>query len=404
MKKLAIVGTGISGLASAYLLRNNFEITLIEKNDYIGGHTHTHYYKKENIHYDSGFIVLNNKNYPNLIKLLKELNVEYQKSDMSFSVVKEDIGYEWAGKNIKTILDIKNIFSLKYLKVLKDIIRFSKICEAKLADEEISLNSFLKNNKFSKEFIELYFFPMCSSIWSSDLNQIENYKACFILDFFKNHGLHNILAKRPIWFTIKNGSNTYIKKILKKTNFNIIKNDKVTIIDQEKKIIKTENNNEYKYDYLILSSHSNETFQLLKNKTFEQNQLLSSVNYQKNKIIIHTDESIMPKNKNNWSSWNFKYQKKQLVLTYWMNLLQNLRCKTNIFVTLNSNEINQEKIIKKIEYSHPIFLKSKKTISELSEKAQGQNNIWFTGAWLGYGFHEDGLNSAINVYNLINVR
>ena len=150
MKKLVIVGTGISGLASAYLLRNNFEITLIDKNDYIGGHTHTHYYKNENIHYDSGFIVLNNKNYPNLIKLLNELDVEYQNSDMSFSVVKEDIGYEWAGKNIKTILDIKNIFSLKYLKVLKDIIRFSKICETKLADEEILLNNFLKKINFQK--------------------------------------------------------------------------------------------------------------------------------------------------------------------------------------------------------------------------------------------------------------
>ena len=226
MKKLVVVGSGISGLAAAYYLRNNFEITIIEKNGYIGGHTHTHYHEIENIYFDSGFIVLNNKNYPNFIKLLQELNIEYQKSDMSFSVSKEDVNYEWSGKNIRTIFDIKNIFSFRYLKVLKDIIRFAKICDHRTNDEDISLKTFLKKNNFSKEFIELYFFPMCSSIWSSDLDQIENYKACFILDFFKNHGLHNVLSKRPEWFTIRGGSKTYIDKIIEKSKFKIIKNEK----------------------------------------------------------------------------------------------------------------------------------------------------------------------------------
>ena len=404
MKKLVVVGSGISGLAAAYYLRNNFEITIIEKNDYIGGHTHTHYHEIEKIYFDSGFIVLNNKNYPNFIKLLQELNIEYQKSDMSFSVSKEDVNYEWSGKNIRTIFDIKNIFSFRYLKVLKDIVKFSKICDHRIKNEDISLKTFLKKNNFSKEFIELYFFPMCSSIWSSDLDQIENYKACFILDFFKNHGLHNVLSKRPEWFTIRGGSKTYVDKIIEKSKFKIIKNERVKYVDQLKNILITHNNNSYQYDHLILASHANDSYEFLNNKSHEQEKLLSSVKYQKNKITIHSDDSIMPHSKKNWTSWNFKYDEKKLVLTYWMNLLQNLKCNTNIFVSLNSNKINETKIIKEIIYSHPIFIKSKRSMADLCKKAQGQNNIWFAGAWLGYGFHEDGLNSAINVYNLINAK
>ena len=350
MKKLVVVGSGISGLAAAYYLRNNFEITIIEKNDYIGGHTHTHYHEIEKIYFDSGFIVLNNKNYPNFIRLLQELNIEYQKSDMSFSVSKEDENYEWSGKNIRTIFDIKNIFSFRYLKVLKDIIRFAKICDHRIKDEDISLKTFLKKNSFSKEFIELYFFPMCASIWSSDLDQIENYKACFILDFFKNHGLHNILSKRPEWFTIRGGSKIYVDKIIEKSKFKIIKNEKVKYVDQIKKILITHNNKNYQYDHLILASHANDSYEFLNNKSHEQEKLLSSIKYQKNKITIHSDDSIMPQSKKNWTSWNFKYDEKKLVLTYWMNLLQNLKCNTNIFVSLNSNKINEKKIIKEIIY------------------------------------------------------
>ena len=245
---------------------------------------------------------------------------------------------------------------------------------------------------------------MCSSIWSSDLDQIENYKACFILDFFKNHGLNNVLSKRPEWFTIRGGSKTYIDKIIEKSKFKIIKNERVKYVDQLKNILITHNNNSYQYDHLILASHANDSYEFLNNKSHEQEKLLSSVKYQKNKITIHSDDSIMPQSKKNWTSWNFKYDEKKLVLTYWMNLLQNLKCNTNIFVSLNSNKINETKIIKEIIYSHPIFIKSKRSMADLCKKAQGQNNIWFAGAWLGYGFHEDGLNSAINVYNLINAR
>ncbi len=403
MKKLVIIGSGISGLASAYFLRNKFKITIIEQNDYLGGHTHTHFLKDEKTYFDSGFIVFNNKNYPNFLNLINKINVQYQKSNMSFSVTNKKENYEWAGKDFKTIFDLKNLFSFRYIKILIDIIRFSKICENNQIKKDMKLKNFLKKNKFSKNFINLYFLPMCASIWSSNLKDIKNYNTSFILNFFKNHGLNNIISKRPIWFTIKDGSKSYIKKIVKIVKPKIYLNEKVIEINQNKKYIKTSNNKKIKYDCLILANHTNQIKKILKKPERKQLKLINSVKYQKNKICIHTDKSLMPKKFKNWSSWNYLYNNKSLILTYWMNLLQNLKCKKNIFVTLNFNKIDKKFIIKEIIYEHPLFTKSVEEISKLNNNAQGINDIWFAGAWLGYGFHEDGVKSALKVKKIINV-
>tara|TARA_B100000963_G_scaffold33347_1_gene24741 strand:- start:1534 stop:2748 length:1215 start_codon:yes stop_codon:yes gene_type:complete len=404
MKQLIIIGSGISGLASAYFLRKKFKIKIFEKNDYLGGHTHTHYLKQEETYFDSGFIVFNNKNYPNFINLLKTIKVNYQKSDMSFSVTNSKVNYEWAGKSFKTIFNLKNIFTIRYLKVLKDILKFSKLCEKKTSLYNISLKKFLKKNNFSKEFIDLYFLPMCTSIWSSDLKNIMNYNTTFILNFFKNHGLNNIISKRPTWFTIKNGSKSYIEKIVKEIKPEIYLKEKVVEIDQKKKYIKTINKRKFKYDHLILANHSDQIKKILKQKKKEQLDLLNSVKYQKNKVIIHTDENLMPKKQSNWSSWNYLYNKNNLILTYWMNLLQKLKCRKNIFVTLNFDKIQKKNIIKKIIYEHPVFTKPLKSMNKINNNAQGINDIWFAGAWLGYGFHEDGVKSALKIRRLINAK
>tara|TARA_B100000674_G_scaffold496984_1_gene529083 strand:- start:545 stop:1759 length:1215 start_codon:yes stop_codon:yes gene_type:complete len=404
MKQLIIIGSGISGLASAYFLRKKFKIKIFEKNDYLGGHTHTHYLKDEKTYFDSGFIVFNNKNYPNFIHLLKNLKVDYQESNMSFSVTNRKINYEWAGKNLKTIFNLKNIFTIRYLKVLADIFKFSKLCEKETSLYNVSLKKFLIKYNFSKEFIDLYFLPMCASIWSSDLKNIMNYNTSFILNFFKNHGLNNIISKRPIWFTIKNGSKSYIEKIIKDVKPEIYLNEKVIEINQRKKYIKTINKKKFRYDHLILANHSNQIKKILKQTEKNQFELLNAVKYKKNKIIIHTDKNLMPKNPNNWSSWNYLYNRNNLILTYWMNLLQKLKCKKNIFVTLNFDKIKKKSIIKKIIYEHPVFTKPLKSIDQINQKAQGINNIWFTGAWLGYGFHEDGVNSALKIRRLLNVK
>ena len=404
MKQLIIVGSGISGLASAYFLKNKFKIKIFEKNDYLGGHTHTHYLNEEKTYFDSGFIVFNNRNYPNFIKLLNTIKVQYQESNMSFSVTNKKINYEWAGKNLKTIFHYKNIFTMRYLKVLKDIFKFSKLCEKDVSLYDNSLKKFLKKYKFSKEFIDLYFLPMCASIWSSNLKNIMDYNTSFILNFFKNHGLNNIISKRPVWFTIKNGSKSYIKKIIKETKPQIYLKEKVVEINQKKKYIKTINKKKFKYDHLILANHTDQIKKVLKQAEKEQLELLNSVKYQKNKVIIHTDKNLMPKKKSNWSSWNYLYNKDNLILTYWMNLLQNLKCRKNIFVTLNFDNIKKKNIIKKITYEHPVFTRPLKSINKINLRAQGMNNIWFAGAWLGYGFHEDGVKSALKIRKLINAK
>jgi predicted NAD/FAD-binding protein len=404
MKQLIIIGSGISGLACSYYLRKKFKIKIFEQNDYLGGHTHTHLLENEKIHYDSGFIVFNDKNYSNFIKLINALHVKYQKSNMSFSVTNDKINYEWAGKNLRTIFDIKNIFTIRYFKILRDIIKFSKLCENSTLIHDYSLKKFLYKNNFSKEFINLYLLPMCSSIWSSDLKDIKNYNTSFILNFFKNHGLNNILTKRPTWYTIKNGSKSYIKKIIKIVKPKIYLNEKVIKVDQKKKYIKTVCNKKYNYDHLIFANHTNQIKQILDKPEKKQLKLLNTVKYQKNNITVHSDQNLMPKNYKNWSSWNYLYSNKKLVLTYWMNLLQKLSCKKNIFVTLNYDKIKKDKIIKKISYEHPLFTNPLLTVDKISNAAQGINNIWFSGAWLGYGFHEDGVKSALKVRELINAK
>ena len=290
------------------------------------------------------------------------------------------------------------------MKVLTDIFKFSKLCEKESSLYNICLKKFLIKYNFSKEFIDLYFLPMCASIWSSDLKNIMNYNTSFILNFFKNHGLNNIISKRPIWFTIKNGSKSYIEKIIKDVKPEIYLNEKVIEINQRKKYIKTINKKKFRYDHLILANHSNQIKKILKQTEKNQFELLNAVKYKKNKIIIHTDKNLMPKNSNNWSSWNYLYNRNNLILTYWMNLLQKLKCKKNIFVTLNFDKIKKKSIIKKIIYEHPVFTKPLKSIDKINQKAQGINNIWFAGAWLGYGFHEDGVNSALKIRRLLNVK
>lgn len=405
MKKVLIVGAGISGMSISYYLRNKFKITILEKNDYLGGHAHTHKIIEDNKtqYFDSGFIVFNNINYPNFLKLLSDNNVKYEKSNMSFSVFNKNLNYEWSGKNIKTLLNLRNLFTIRYWKILYGIFKFSYIIYRKnKINQQIKISEFLSKNNFNNEFTNLYFYPMCSSIWSSNINDIKNYQTQFILDFFENHGLANILKKRPQWMTISNGSANYVKNISKSVGVdNYITNSEVIFVDQKNKKVRCQNNIEYSYDLLILCNHTNQISKILQNKTENQKILLDMVNYTKNKIIIHYDDKVMPKKKANWCSWNFCYDEDKLVLTYWMNLLQNLKIKKNIFVTLNTENIDKNKIIKTIYYDHPVFKYNKDYVQKQNDITSGENSVFFAGAWLGNGFHEDGVNSAINVFRKI---
>jgi predicted NAD/FAD-binding protein len=406
-KRIAIIGSGVSGITAGFELCKKYEVHIYEKNSYLGGHTHTHEVIDEKKKYfiDSGFIVFNNKTYPNFINLLNKINIISENTNMSFSVNYPNENFEWSGKNLNTIIfKNKNFFSIKFLKIIIGIIKFNFLAKInKQSFIKLKIDDFLKKFNFSKEFKKYYFYPMCASIWSNPIDKIKNYKTYFLIKFFINHGLVNLLF-RPQWKVIKLGSYKYIKKIIDLSDIKFFLNNTVKsiIINKDKIIIKNKNKL-MNYDYLIFANHTDEIKKILPNNFKKQKKILSLVDYKTNDACLHTDTSLMPKNKYNWSSWNFiSFNDNVSRLTYWMNYLQNLTCKRNYFVSINSNNlINKNKIIKKIKYSHPVFKHNKEYTLKKLEEIQGLNNIYYCGAWCGYGFHEDGVVSAKNVSNYL---
>ena len=299
-----------------------------------------------------------------------------------------------------------NILTLRYWRILRDIFKFNKISKQYAANKinsDETVSQFLKRLQFSNEFRDLYFYPMCASIWSNPIGKIRGYKIHFILSFFSNHGLINIIKKRPVWYTIVNGSKTYVEKITKLSKKSKIILEKVVKIEVDKKTLLTEKGKKYKYDHVVIATHADDAKKIINPITKEQKKVLNMVSYKRNTAILHTDESVMPKNISNWSSWNFLEINKTFALTYWMNLLQNLKTKVNIFVSINCDDrIEKSKIIKKINYKHPVFNNKIDDLNNALLKIQGKNNVWFVGAWQGYGFHEDGIKSSLNVIKKIN--
>lgn len=402
-KKIAIIGSGISGMTAGFELSKKYEIHIYEKNSYLGGHTHTHEVKENNKKYfiDSGFIVFNNKTYPNFINLLKKINIDSENTNMSFSVNYPHENFEWSGKDLNSLFfKNKKFFTIKFFKILTGIIKFNFLAKInKQSFLNIKIKTFLKKFNFSEEFKKYYLYPMCASIWSNPINKIKDYKTHFLIKFFINHGLVNLFF-RPQWKVIKFGSNQYIKKIIQISNIKFFLNNNVKAIKINKNKIQIKNKNKLiNYDHLIFANHTNEISKILPSNFKKQKKILALVGYQINDACLHTDSSLMPKNKYNWSSWNFiKTNDKNAKLTYWMNYLQNLKCKKNYFVSINSNNlINKSKIIKKIKYSHPVFKHNKEYTFKKLQEIQGYKNIYYCGAWCGYGFHEDGVVSAKNV-------
>lgn len=406
-KKIAIIGSGISGMTAAYELSNKYEVHIYEKNSYLGGHTHTHEIKENKKKYfiDSGFIVFNNRTYPNFISLLKQLNINSENTNMSFSVNYPSENFEWSGKNLNSIFfKNKNLFSIKFIKIIIGIIKFNFLAKInKLTHSKMKIDIFLKKFNFSKEFKKYYLYPMCASIWSNSISKIKNYKTHFLINFFINHGLVNLFF-RPQWKVITLGSNKYIKRIIELSNIKFFLKTSVKSIKINKDRIEIKNKKKLiNYDYVIFANHTNEIKEILPNNFKKQKKILSLVDYQINDACLHTDTSLMPKNKYNWSSWNFINTKDNISrLTYWMNYLQNLKCTKDYFVSINSNNlINKNKIIKKIKYSHPVFKHNKEYTFKKLQEIQGLNNIYYCGAWCGYGFHEDGVVSAKKITNYL---
>ena len=403
--KIAVIGSGISGLSSAYYLSKKYKVDLFEKDDHFGGHSYTYEIKERDkiVPVDLGFIVFNEVTYPNLIRFFKHLNIPYEKSDMSFSVSIKNSNIEYSGSGLGGLFANKsNILNLKFLNMIKEIISFYKIAPELLNEEirEQTLGDYLKEKKLSKYFIEYHLIPMVAAIWSMPFDKAKEMPLKFFLNFFNNHGLFK-LKNRPQWFTVTNRSRSYVKNITGKISGEIFKNYKVDKIIRSDDNIRIMIGNDYiDYDQVVLASHADESLNMIEKPTAEEKNLLGKFQYVENEAFLHTDENLMPIKKRAWSSWNSVSNNDETCITYWLNKLQNLKSEKNYFLTLNPIfKINDSSVIKKVNFTHPYLNSENTKIQKDLHIIQGKKRTWFCGSYFGYGFHEDGLKSSIELTN-----
>ena len=405
--KIAVIGSGISGLSSAYYLSKKNEVDLFEKDDHFGGHSYTFDIKEKNkkVPVDLGFIVFNKTTYPNLINFFEELKVPYEKSDMSFSVSVKDSNIEYGGTGFNSLFARKNnLFNFNFIKMIYEIISFYKSAPVLLKKDlkNLTLGNYLDNSKISKYFINYHIIPMVAAIWSMPFSKARDIPFELFLNFFNNHGLFK-LKDRPQWYTVTNRSRNYVSKVLDKINGEYFKNYEI------KKIIRSDDNvrifintlGEYRdYDHVVLACHADQSLKLIDNPSIEEKEILKEFTYISNEAYLHTDVDLMPNKTNAWSSWN-SISKKDLTktcVTYWLNKLQNLDTNKNYFLTLNPiTEIKDSKIIKKINFTHPYLNNKSFEMQNRLKDLQGKKRVWFSGSYFGYGFHEDGLKSSLEM-------
>ena len=401
--KIAVIGSGISGLSAAYYLSKRHKVDLLEQDDHFGGHSYTYDIKEENktTSVDLGFIVFNKQTYPNLIKFFHELDAPFEKSNMSFAVSIKNSNVEYGGSGLNALFaNKKNLFNIKFLKMINEIFSFYKKAPSLLKSdiEEETLGKYLDKSKLSKYFIDYHIIPMVAAIWSMPFEKAKDMPLKLFLNFFINHGLFK-LKNRPQWYTVTNRSRTYVNKILSKISGEVFKNYKVN------KILRSENNvrvsigNEYMdYDHAVLASHADQSLKMLEDPTDEEKEILTKFSYVSNSAYLHTDKNLMPLRKSAWSSWNSITKENKTCVTYWLNKLQNLKTEKDYFLTLNPVErINDENTIKKVNFTHPYFNNENVSLQKYLHKLQGKKRTWYCGSYFGYGFHEDGLKASMEL-------
>jgi len=413
--KIAVIGSGISGLSASYYLSKKHIVDLFEKEDHFGGHSYTididfEKGNQKKISIDIGFIVFNYLNYPNLINFFKENKVQIEKSNMSFSVSVKNSNIEYSGKGINGIFSNRlNLVNFKFVKMIFDILIFYKKSDQLIeVKEEKTLGEYLIEQKLSKYFINYHIIPMVSAIWSMPPTEANQMPLSFFLKFFQNHGLFK-LKDRPQWYTVTNRSKTYVNKVLEKISGESYKNYPINKIIRHSngvKIYYGKKNEYFEYDKVILATHADQALSLIENPTLKEKEILKNFQYKKNFAIIHSDENAMPKNNKNWSSWNSTTDHNNLEnnsVTYWLNLLQNLKIKKNIFLTLNPfMDIAEDKIFKKLYFTHPYYDINTINIQNQLHSIQNKENILFCGSYFGNGFHEDGIKSSLEMIKFLN--
>ena len=408
-QKIAVIGSGIAGLTSAHLLSREHEVSLFEANDYIGGHTHTRPVELQGKVYpvNTGFIVFNDWTYPNFIKLMDELGVKSEDSDMSFSVRDENTGIEYNGTSINSLFaQRRNLFRPSFLRMVKDILRFNKQTVSALENDEIgegeTLGEFVAKHGYSKSFVNHYIVPMGAAIWSASEDMMMDFPLKFFLQFFNNHGMLSV-DERPQWRVLTGGSQSYVEPITRPFKERIHLNTPITKVERSSEgVTLYSHDKSFEFDQVIFSCHSDQALNMLADPSQLESDILGALPFQKNDVILHTDDSMMPKRKLAWASWNYHIPQRKsdtAMLTYNMNILQNFHdAPETILVTLNrSQEIDPSKILSKYSYAHPVFtldgIKAQQRHAEIS----GQNRSHYCGAYWFNGFHEDGVNSALRV-------
>jgi predicted NAD/FAD-binding protein len=404
--RVAIVGSGIAGLTAAYRLQNDVDVTVFEQNDWIGGHTHTVDVTLDGQTYavDTGFIVFNEWTYPRFLNLLSELNLAHQDTDMSFSVMSETTGIEYAGTNLSTLFaQRRRLLSPSYYRFLRDIMRFNRTAIDDLANERISasvtLHDYLRKLSLCDLFHSHYLLPMAAAIWSSDLKDVNQMPALFFIRFFKNHGLLSV-TDRPQWYTLPGGSRSYIAPLT--ASFR----ERIRLETPVKSVRNTSQGVEVvsavgveKYDAVVLASHSDQSLALLDKSERAIRTILQGIPYADNEVVLHTDRSQMPANRRAWASWNYQIQRNPdglgAVVTYDMNRLQNLDGPHQFFVTLNNTKhIKPESILDCWTYAHPQFGPDSLQVQSGIDRVNSTSRITIAGAWCRNGFHEDGVVSG----------
>jgi uncharacterized protein len=403
--KIAVIGSGISGLGAAYLLHRDHDLVVYEKNHYVGGHSRTIDVPVEEgtLAVDTGFIVFNNWNYPNLLGLFDQINVPYQKSDMSFGVSIDDGWLEYSSGGL--FAQRKNFIRPQYWRMLFDVIRFNKQALSFIdANPLISLGECLDQMKMGDWFKRYYILAMGAAIWSCPVETIMKFPAQTFLRFFKNHGLLSI-NNRPQWYTVTGGSREYTNRLVASFKEHVLLNNgaaKVAKKDNQFQVTDQHGGTRL-FDHVIFACHADQALKLIDHPTAEEQSVLSNFNYQRNQIVVHSDVSFMPKHKQCWSSWVYLSEQQQdqnngVSLSYWMNNLQSLKTDTPVIITLNpARKPKPELTLDEHYFSHPVFDYGAISSQSQIQTIQGKHNLWFCGAYQRYGFHEDGLLSAVNV-------
>jgi predicted NAD/FAD-binding protein len=402
--RVAIVGAGIAGLVAAHRLHPEHEVTLYEANDYLGGHTNTvRVDLAEETHFvDTGFIVFNDRNYPAFEALLAELGVATQPSHMSFSVSDGQGDFEYAGTPRGLFAKPTHALDRRFLRMLADLVRFNREARALLSQPPSSgpsLRELLRDGGYSEWFVERLIVPQAAAVWSADAEQMWSFPAAFLARFFDNHGMLG-LRDRPQWRTVTGGSHRYVQAIAEPLG------DRVRLAAPVRRITRDHDGVEVmaqdceteRFDEVVIATHSDQALALLGDPTDRERELLGAIGYQRNEAVLHTDERLLPRRRAAWASWNFHLESEapRTQLTYWMNNLQRLRSETNFCVTLNRAEaIDPAKVIRRIDYAHPIYTPEGVAAQDRHAEISGVNRTHYCGAYWRWGFHEDGVQSAL---------